>query len=73
MDEREEEDYNEEDDDNYYEYDECNYNKNINLRGSNYSKKSTGTNYKINSSMFGVKLCNQSTLSYLRALSEALL
>ena len=55
MDEREEEDYNEEDDDNYYEYDECNYNKNINLRGSNYSKKSTGTNYKINSSMFKSK------------------
>ena len=57
MDEREEEDYNEAEDDNNYDYDECNYNnsKNLNLRGSNYSKKSTGTNYKINSSMFKSK------------------
>ena len=57
MDEREEEDYNEAEDDNNYDYDECNYNnsKNLNLRSSNYSKKSTGTNYKINSSMFKSK------------------
>ena len=57
MDEREEEDYNEAEDDNNYDYDEFNYNnsKNLNLRGSNYSKKSTGTNYKINSSMFKSK------------------
>lgn len=60
MDEREEEDYNEEEDNNNYEYDDNEYNfnntyKNINLRGSNYSKKSNGPNYNVNSSVYKSK------------------